>query len=30
MMIEPGFLGNAYPWVKAGHLIFVIFWMAGL
>jgi putative membrane protein len=25
-----GFLGNAYPWVKAGHLIFVIFWMAGL
>ncbi len=30
MMIEPSFLGNAYPWVKAGHLIFVIFWMAGL
>lgn len=25
-----GFLGAAYPWVKAGHLIFVIFWMAGL
>ncbi len=25
-----GFLGNAYPWVKAGHVIFVIFWMAGL
>ncbi|ATE63280.1 CopD family protein [Rhizorhabdus dicambivorans] len=25
-----GFLGNAYPWVKAAHLIFVIFWMAGL
>jgi len=25
-----GFLGYAYPWVKAGHLIFVIFWMAGL
>jgi len=24
------FLGNAYPWVKAAHLIFVIFWMAGL
>lgn len=25
-----GFLGAAYPWVKAGHVIFVIFWMAGL
>ena len=25
-----GFLGNAYLWVKAAHLIFVIFWMAGL
>lgn len=25
-----GFLGNAYLWVKAFHLIFVIFWMAGL
>lgn len=25
-----GFLGNLYPWVKAGHLIFVIFWMAAL
>ncbi len=25
-----GFLGNAYPWVKAAHVIFVIFWMAGL
>ena len=25
-----GLLGNAYPWVKAAHLIFVIFWMAGL
>jgi len=25
-----GFLGNAYLWVKAGHVIFVIFWMAGL
>jgi putative membrane protein len=24
------FLGNAYLWVKAAHLIFVIFWMAGL
>ncbi len=25
-----GFLGSAYPWVKAAHLVFVIFWMAGL
>ena len=25
-----GFLGNAYSWVKAAHVIFVIFWMAGL
>jgi len=25
-----GFLGAAYDWVKAAHLIFVIFWMAGL
>ena len=25
-----GFLGNAYLWVKAAHIIFVIFWMAGL
>ena len=25
-----GFLGGAYPWVKALHVIFVIFWMAGL
>jgi protoporphyrinogen IX oxidase len=25
-----GFLGGAYPWVKAAHLIFVIFWIAGL
>ena len=23
-------LGAAYPWVKAAHLIFVIFWVAGL
>ena len=23
-------LGLAYPWVKAAHLIFVIFWIAGL
>jgi len=25
-----GFLGLAYPWVKAAHITFVIFWMAGL
>jgi protoporphyrinogen IX oxidase len=25
-----GMLGAAYPWVKAAHVIFVIFWMAGL
>ena len=25
-----GFLGAAYDWVKAAHLFFVIFWMAGL
>ncbi|MFM9979019.1 MAG: CopD family protein [Sphingomonadaceae bacterium] len=25
-----GFLGEAYPWVKAAHIVFVIFWMAGL
>jgi len=25
-----GFLGSAYLWVKALHIIFVIFWMAGL
>lgn len=25
-----GILGSAYLWVKAGHIIFVIFWMAGL
>ncbi len=23
-------LGDAYPWVKAAHVVFVIFWMAGL
>lgn len=23
-------LGAAYPWVKAGHVISVIFWMAGM
>lgn len=25
-----GWLGDAYPWVKSIHVIFVIFWMAGL
>jgi protoporphyrinogen IX oxidase len=25
-----GWLGTAYPWIKAAHLVFVIFWMAGL
>lgn len=25
-----GWLGGAYPWVKAAHLIVVIFWIAGL
>jgi protoporphyrinogen IX oxidase len=25
-----GWLGTAYLWVKAAHIIFVIFWMAGL
>ena len=25
-----GWLGVAYPWVKAAHVIFVIFWMSGL
>ncbi len=25
-----GFLGHAYLWVKAAHIIFVIFWMAGM
>lgn len=25
-----GFMGSAYLWVKAAHLIFVIFWIAGL
>lgn len=25
-----GFLGGLYPWVKAAHIAFVIFWMAGL
>jgi putative membrane protein len=25
-----GFLGAAYEWIKAVHIVFVIFWMAGL
>jgi putative membrane protein len=25
-----GFLGNAYLWLKAAHVTFVIFWIAGL
>ena len=25
-----GWLGLAYPWIKAAHVTFVIFWMAGL
>lgn len=25
-----GMLGSAYLWVKAAHVVFVIFWMAGL
>ncbi len=25
-----GWLGLAYPWVKAAHITFVIYWMAGL
>ena len=29
-MIEPGFLSYATDWVKAAHVIFVVFWMAGL
>ena len=28
--MHAGFLGAAYEWVKAAHVIFVIFWMAGL
>ncbi len=29
-MIAIGWLGGAYLWVKAFHIIFVIFWMAGM
>ena len=25
-----GYLGELYPWAKAAHLIFVIYWIAGL
>ena len=25
-----GWLGAAYPWIKAAHVVFVIFWMAGM
>ena len=25
-----GWLGSAYLWIKAAHVVFVIFWMAGL
>jgi len=28
--MSAGYLGAAYEWVKAAHLIFVVFWMAGL
>jgi protoporphyrinogen IX oxidase len=28
--MEAGFLGSAFPWVVAAHIIFVIFLMAGL
>lgn len=29
-LLEPGWLGVAYPYVKAAHVVLVIFWMAGL
>ena len=29
-LLSAGWLGDAYPWVLAGHITFVIFWMAGL
>jgi protoporphyrinogen IX oxidase len=28
--VSAGFLGDAYLWIKAAHVIFVIFWMAGM
>jgi putative membrane protein len=30
LVSSQGFLGPAYLWVKAGHVTFVIFWIAGL
>lgn len=30
LLTVSGWLGAAYPWVKAAHLTFVIFWVAGL
>lgn len=30
MASSVGFLGDAYPWVKSAHILFVIFWIAGL
>lgn len=30
MSAADGWLGDAYLWVKAAHVIFVIFWVAGL
>ncbi len=27
--MQPGWLGGAYLWVKAAHVVFVIYWMAG-
>ena len=30
IFLDAGFLGAATLWVKAAHVIFVIFWMAGL
>ena len=29
-MFGLGMLGATYPWIKAAHLIFVIFWISGL
>lgn len=30
ILFAPGWLGAAYPYVKAAHVVLVIFWMAGL
>jgi putative membrane protein len=27
---DPGWLGSVYPWLRALHIVFVIFWMAGM